>query len=117
MKTESLKDQLIKDWKDNPIVEQLEDSPIPGITKTEHIKELQEILVQTCIDYINSHGLTDIDTVFFRADCLASSAEFGKWHPATDSYIKVEGVRFQRHRLKNGEIFKMPYRYDIGDYM
>ena len=108
-------EELAKKWKENPIIERLEDSPIPGIT--EHIKELQEILVQTCIDYINKHGLTDVYSVSFNADELAYSAKYGKWQPATDSYIKIEGVRFQNHRRKNGEIFQMPYRYIIGEYM
>ena len=88
-----------------------------GITQIEHIKELQEILVQTCLDYINKHGLTDIYSVRFNADELAYSAKYGKWQPATDSYIKVEGIRYQNHSLKNGEIIKMPYKYDIGEYM
>lgn len=43
--------------------------------------------------------------------------KYGKWQPATDSYIKIEGIRFQNHRRKNGEIFQMPYRYIIGEYM
>ena len=110
-------EELDKKWKENPIIERLEDSPIPGITQKEHIKELQEILVQTCIDYINKHGLTDVYSVSFNADELAYSAKYGKWQPATDSYIKIECIRFQNHRLKNVEIFQMPYRYDIGDYM
>ena len=110
-------EEIDKKLKENPIVERLEDSPIPGITQKEHIKELQEILVQTCIDYINKHGLTDIYSVSFNADELAYSAKHGKWQPATDSYIKIEGVRFQNHRRKNGEIFQMPYRYIIGEYM
>ena len=108
---------LAQQWKENPIVERLEDSTIPGITKQEHVEELQQILVQTCLDYINKHGLTDIYSVSFNAEELAYSAKQGKWQPATDSYIKVEGIRYQNHRLKNGEIFKMPYRYDIGEYM
>lgn len=106
-----------KEWKENPIIERLEDSPIPGITKIEHIKELQEKLVQTCIDYINEKGLKDIYSVSFSADSLDVSAEHKQWVPATDSYIKVEGIRCQRHRRKNGEIFEMPYSYKIGEYM
>ena len=43
--------------------------------------------------------------------------KYGKWQPATDSYIKIEGIRFQNHRRKNGEIFQMPYRYIIGEYI
>ena len=108
---------LAQQWKESPIVEKLEDSPIPGITQKEHIQELQEILVQTCLDFINKYGLTDIYSVSFTADELAYSAKHGKWQPATDSYIKVEGIRYQNHRLENGEIYKMPYRYDIGEYM
>ena len=110
-------EELDKKWKENPIIERLEDSPIPGITQKEHIRELQEILVQTCIDYINKHGLTDVYSVSFNADELAYSAKYEKWQPATDSYIRVEGIRFQNHRRKNGEIFQMPYRYIIGEYM
>ena len=98
-------------------IKRIENSTIPGVTQKEHIKELQEILVQTCLDFINKYGLTNIYSVSFTADELAYSAKHGKWQPATDSYIKVEGIRYQNHRLKNGEIYKMPYRYDIGEYM
>lgn len=119
MKTTKLPhiEAIAQQWKENPIVERLEDSPIPGITQIEHIKDLQEILVQTCLDFINKHGLTDIYSVSFNADQLAYSAKHGKWQPATDSYIKVEGIRFQNHRRKNGEIFQMPCTYVIGEYI
>lgn len=109
--------ELKRKWEENPIVERLEDSPIPGITKIEHIKELQEILVQTCIDYINKNGLTDIYSVSFSADDLSSSAEYGSWQPCTDSYIKVKGLREERRLRKDGTVFAMPYTYDIGEYM
>ena len=33
------------------------------ITKKEHIKELQEVLIQATIDYINKYNLRDIDEV------------------------------------------------------
>lgn len=116
-KFQKMMEELKKKWEENPIVERLEDTPIPGITKMEHIKELQEILVQTCIDYINKNGLTDIWGVYFSADSLDFSAKEGEWTPSTDSYIKVEGIRAERHLRKNGEIFEMPYRYEIGEYM
>ena len=83
----------------------------------EHVKELQEILVQTCLDYINQHGLTDIYSVSFNADELAYSAKHGKWHPATDSYIRVEGTRIENLLLKNGETIQIPYTYVIGESM
>lgn len=116
-KRSEILERVKKQWEENPIVERLEDSPIPGLTKIEHIKELQEILVQTCIDYINKNGLTDIYSVSFSADDLSTSAEYGSWQPCTDSHIKVKGLREERRRRKDGTIFAMPYTYDIGEYM
>ena len=116
-KRSEILERVKKQWEENPIVEKLEDTPIPGITNIDHIKELQEILVQTCIDYINKNKLTDIYSVHFSADDLNTSAEYGSWQPCTDSYIKVKGLRAERRRRKNGEIFEMPYTYDIGEYM
>jgi len=109
--------QMKEEYDNNPIVEKLENDPIPGITTIEHIKELQEILVQTCIDYINKNNLTDIYDISFSADSLNESAEWGSWQPCTDSYIKVEGVGHENHRRKDGSIFRMPYRYKIGECM
>lgn len=109
-------EEIKKKNQENPIVEELEDTPILGLTKTEHIKELQHLLVQTCIDYINKNGLKDIYAVYFNADCLAQSAEFGEWQPCTDSYIRVDGSRANRRKRKNGEIVEIPYWYTIGEY-
>lgn len=109
--------ESIQPYEENPIVERLSDDPIPDITKTEHIKELQEILVQTCIDYINKNGLTDIYQVSFSADALAESAKYGSWQACTDSNITVYGLGYENHRRKNGDIFKMAARYKIGEYM
>lgn len=101
----------------NPIVEKVEDEPAPTLTKEEHIRELQRILVQTCLDYINKEGLTDIYSVHFDADELAYSAQYGKWQPATDSYIRVDGIQIEKHRRKNGEIAEIYNTYVIGEYM
>lgn len=109
--------ELRQEWEENPIVEKLENDPIPGITTIEHIKGLQELLVQTCIDYINKNGLTDLYDVSFSADSLNESAKWGSWQPCTDSYIKVEGVGYENSRRKDGSILRMPYRYKIGEYM
>ena len=106
---------MAQEYKENPIVEQLENLPVPNLTKTEHIKELQELLVQTCIDYINKNGLTDIYDVSFRADALNESAEYGSWQSCTDSYINVEGITVERYKRKNGEIMEMRARYKIGE--
>ncbi len=101
----------------NPIVEKIEDVPPINYTKKEHIVELQRILVQTCLDFINKHGLTDIYSVSFNADELAFSAKYGKWHPATDSYLRVDGIRIEKHRRKNGEITETYNTYVIGEHI
>jgi hypothetical protein len=62
------------------------------VTTSEHLSELQDILVQVCINYINENKLTDIDEISFNADSLQHSAHFGEWVPATDSFIKAVGV-------------------------
>lgn len=108
-------EELRKKWTENPIVEKLENDPIPGLTTHDDIRDLQDRLVQTCIDFINEKGLTDIYSVSFSADDLFESAKYGSWQPCTDSYIKVEGLGYENHRRKNGEIFRMPYRYEIGE--
>ena len=61
------------------------------VTTEDQLSELQDILVQVCINYININGLTDIDEIAFSADSLQRSARFGKWVPATDSYIRAVG--------------------------
>ena len=53
-------------------------------------KELQERLVQTCIDFVNEKGIDYLWAVYFRADSINESARFGEWTPATDSYIQIE---------------------------
>lgn len=80
-------------------------------TTIENIKELQEVLVQTCIDYINDYKL-DIDAVSFGADSLQTSAKYGQWTPSTDSSITVEGYGFEKG--KDGKEFGV--RKLIGEY-
>ena len=58
-------------------------------TKQEHINELHHILVQTCLNYMKEHELTDIDEVSFSADGLSSSYEYNEWTPATDSSLII----------------------------
>jgi len=62
-------------------------------TKQEHINELHHILVQTCLNYMKEHELTDIDEVSFNADGLSSSYEYNEWTPATDSSLTVVGLQ------------------------
>lgn len=63
------------------------------ITKKENIIELQEKLVQLCIDYINEHNLKDIDIVDFSADSLQESSKVSGWSPMTDSFIEIYGYQ------------------------
>ena len=58
----------------------------------EKAAELQRRLVDCCVNFIIDSGDIDIDMVTFRADNLQESAQFGSWHPATDSYIGIYGV-------------------------
>lgn len=55
-------------------------------------KELQERLVQTCLDFIKEKGDKYIWRVEFAADSLQESAEDGRWMPCTDSFIELEGL-------------------------
>ena len=73
----------------------------------DNIKELQEILVQTCIDYINEHHISDLEEVEFNADSLQYSANHKKWMPSTDSMIHCYGQSVKDDLVE---------RTDIGKY-
>lgn len=53
-------------------------------------KELQERLVQCCIDYIKETGDTNIDRVIFTVDALQESSKYGSWQACTDSTCELE---------------------------
>lgn len=72
-------------------------------------KELQERLVQTCLDFIKEKGDKYIWRVEFTADELQESAKEGKWMPCTDSFITLEGIVFD-------ENVKYIVRKEIGHY-
>lgn len=72
-------------------------------------KELQERLVQTCLDFIREKGDKYIWRVEFTADGLQESAKEGKWMPCTDSFITLEGIVFD-------ESVKYAVRKEIGHY-
>lgn len=64
------------------------------VTTHKDIRDLQERLIQTCIDFIRERKLTDIYEVGFSVDGLERNAfEFGEWVPAIDSYISVTGLQ------------------------
>ena len=80
------------------------------ITTANDIKELQQRLVQTCIDFVKEKNLTDIDAVRFSVDGLEGNAiEFGEWTPCMDSYIGVEGLQEEDKDYR--------VRKEIGEYM
>lgn len=70
-------------------------------------RELQERLVQTCLDFIKEKGDKYIWRVEFSADELQESAKEGKWMPCTDSFITLEGIVFD-------ESVKYAVRKEIG---
>ena len=80
-----------------------------------NVDELHFLLVQTVIDYIKENNLTDIWSVSFSADSLQDSAEYGQWCPATDSYMRVEGIRNEEFTDEDGEKRNLPYRVIIGE--
>lgn len=90
------------------------------ITTTEKIKELQEILVQTCINYVKQHNLTDVDEVNFSVDGLEENAiNFGTWTPSMDSHISIVGLQEEDDRFwvdKKGKKHKFKVRKLIGEY-
>ena len=91
---------------------------INPVTTTNDIKELQERLVQTCIDFVKEKNLTDIDMVRFNVDGLTRNAiEFGEWVPAMDSYIGVEGLQEDTYIGKSGKSYTFRVRKFIGEYM
>ena len=90
---------------------------INPVTTTNDIKELQEKLVQTCIDFVKEKNLTDIDMVRFNVDGLEDSIEFGEWTPGMDSYIGVEGLQDESYLDRFGESYSFRVRKFIGEYM
>ena len=79
------------------------------VTTIDNIKELQEILVRTTIDYIKEKQLSDVWAVHFGVDGLTSAIEYGEWVPQMDSSISVEGLQEE-----DGKEFKV--RKLIGEY-
>lgn len=80
------------------------------VTTTDDIKELQQRLVHTCIDFVRTRNLTDIDAVRFNVDGLEDAINFREWTPGMDSYIGVEGLQEEK-----GKDYRV--RKKIGEYM
>jgi hypothetical protein len=76
-------------------------------TTEKDISDLQNILVQDVIDFLNARGLQEVDTVTFHIDGLDGSLKHGQWASSTDSSIRFLGLRDDEYRS----------RTFIGDYM
>jgi hypothetical protein len=86
-----------------------------AITTSENINELHHILVQTCLDYVVEHGLTDIDEIVFTVDGLSSSYKYKEWTPATDSSLTVIGLETEKvFNVNRNKEHEMPIRKIIG---
>ena len=88
------------------------------ITTQENINELHHILVQTCLDYMVKHGLTDIDEIDFSADGLSVSYNYKEWTPGTDSSLTVIGLETEKvFNMTRNKEYEMPIRKIIGTSM
>lgn len=81
------KKEEIRQKREAYIKEYLDKKQSKNVTTEEMIAELQERLVQCCIDFIKEKNVGDLERVDFCADSLQTSAEYGEWTPATDSSI------------------------------
>lgn len=82
------------------------------VTTQSDISDLQDFLVQICIDFVNDRKLKDIEEISFSVDDLQASADEGEWVPSTDSYIRAVG-----YEIPDGaEDSDMKERRIIGEY-
>ena len=54
--------------------------------------ELQQRLVQCCIDFVEEKKNEEIEWVSFTVDNLQYSVKHGSWHPYSDSTCQVDGI-------------------------
>lgn len=76
-------------------------------TTEKDISDLQRILVQDVIDFLNERGLNEVDAVDFGVDGLRASLPYEEWTPSSDSSIRFEGLTED----------PIPGRTIIGTYM
>lgn len=89
----------------------------PKTTK-EDIRELHNLLVQTCINFIREKELYDINEVSFGVDGLEEGAEYGEWTPGVDSSISVIGLQEEGSWTDSkGNKHPMRVRRIIGENM
>lgn len=95
-------EKLSQDQKDRIVKQRLErnEQELKDIEKRNQLlnnpesnklaSELQDRLVQCCIDFINEKGNLTIDRVSFSVDALQESSKYGSWQPCTDSTCELE---------------------------
>jgi hypothetical protein len=88
---DELKRKFIFDSQRNIVDDSLPKHENPK-TSEKDIKDLQEILVQDVIDFLNARGLQEVDTVSFHIDGLGDSLKHEQWTPSSDSSIRFEGL-------------------------
>lgn len=76
-----------------------QESVVTEVMTQEQISEMHNLLVQTVIDYLKSHNITNVDEVTFSADGLQTSIEYGAWTPATDSGLHLYGYEDGKNKL------------------
>lgn len=106
---------LQKFLKSEEIIQKLDDRFSERVTQHDNVVELHRILVQTCVDYIKKHNLTDIYAVHFNVFDIQPSVELGEWDSATDSSLSVEGIAFERDLRADGTIRETPYRVKLDE--
>lgn len=88
-------------------------------TKQSDIRDLHNLLVQTCINFIKERELFDINEVSFGVDGLEEGVEYGEWTPGVDSSISVVGLQDDGKSWTDSKGVKHPWRVRrlIGESM
>lgn len=76
-----------------------QETVVTEVITQEQLSEIHNLLVQTVIDYLKSHNITNVDEVTFSADGLQTSIEYGAWTPATDSGLYLYGYEGGKNKL------------------
>lgn len=63
------------------------------VTTKSHVTDLHHLLVQTCLEFMKKHNLTDIEEVHFSADGLQDGLKYMEWTPGIDSSLDVIGYQ------------------------
>ena len=80
------------------------------VTTQEDINNLHKLLVQTVIDYIREHNLSDVWEVGFSVDGLDYGYEYGEWTPGIDSNLSIVGLQEDGDSFTDVNGNKIPFR-------